>query len=59
MAVTTVLVHARLGGGATGKKQDLCYYVDAQCLILVKSIIILYTLQAFILLKYMNYYFAC
>ena len=33
------------------KKQDLCYYVDAQCLILVKTTIILYTMQAFILLK--------
>ena len=43
--------YTRLGGGATGKKQDLCYYVDAQCLILVKTTIILYTMQAFILLK--------
>ena len=55
VAATTVLVHARLGGGgATGKKQDLCYYVDAQCLILVKTTIILYTMQVFILLKHIN-----
>ena len=53
VAATTVLVHARLGGGgATGKKQDLCYYVDAQCLILVKTTIISYTMQTFIFLKH-------